>query len=278
MKLKTIHKAFIREFDNSYSAIFKLPDGTIVETNGTNGTIGNDYNSSYSAVSMNGIGHMVFFKGDYSSVFLYDIVGTIIYFGDFSYKVTSQTDSNKTLEIYNDQTLLATVYITYHKGKYKKIGKDIPNELVDSINKEYTFRLPDGRVIIGVDTHKYEHYPILKYIIQNMEETGWYRSPHAKERLEDKNVHDVLAFIVNEDFTDGLRHPFVGRIDMGLLNSRTGEYILGFGEIDELSEENKNVIHRYKDKYLETLQEAEKLIIHTLDRLDNKQTTIGDCS
>ena len=158
-------------------------------------------------------------------------------------------------------------YITLYKGgeqigclvKYRMAGKpqkvkqrNLYNDLVGGISKDYTFRISGDRVCLGVDISDYGVIKRPKEFIEAMHHIN----DNTKYNVWDKNLNIVLAYVEQDN---GIHAIFI--------DGYTGEWLAHVKDItDELTENNKGILHRYKEVYLEELKKTESMIEEKLNR------------
>ena len=160
---------------------------------------------------------------------------------DLNYRVIHEDDDTKGYKIYDGNELVLTANMIKQKKPKRKVDqKDLFNELVLSISKEYTFESPKGRTLIGVN------FTDCEFSIPNK-----YKKclDHSATRME---VYTLPAFILHDNSL---------KIQFGFIDGLSGECVGVYGELDgELNAQSKDVLHKYRDRYLETLNDTEQEI------------------
>lgn len=247
-KLKEIN--FVNEFMNSYAAIFTRSDGTIISTNSIKGVVTN----TEETLKLVGIGGMTFSKGVFTLITLNEIVGMGFgkSFRNFSYSeiIGDRFYGRKAFGIYDCGRFIANVVIYYLDTDFKKIGfgNDLINDLVNCISKEYVYKLSDGRVIMGVDVRKYDTRDIKHYLYKRCKELNGFEN---NLELKGHDCNETVAFVIGADNT----------VDLGFMNSRTGDYLAWIENITSVLEPEKiRALLNKKKEYFQALDRVETAI------------------
>ena len=241
------------ELANARKVVFKRPDGTevVVKTSVPHKLLSISQTPMRYADECHDI---IFDKDIASRVRLHDILGNG-YIKDLTYTVDSNNDVVKHITIMDSGQVIGTAEKYHSKGvrkKFKRNSKPRYNELVNEISKEYTFRLPDGRVILGTDLNDYEPIPWtgeIRKVIRFMN--------HTRHRIYGLNLLITFGFIMEKS----------GGISLGFINALTGEYLAFICHLDDvLTNENKARLHKKEIEYLATLTDTEEMIISKLNR------------
>ena len=240
------------EFENAERIVFKRPDGTevVVKTSVPHKLL----SISQTPMRYADERHDIIFDKDIASrVRLHDILGNG-YIKDLTYTVDSNNDVVKHITIMDSGQVIGTAEKYHYKGirkKFKRNSKPRYNALVEEISKEYTFRLPDGRVVLGTDLNDYEPIPWtgeIRKVIRFMN--------HTRHRIYDLNLLITFGFIMEKS----------GGISLGFINALTGEYLAFICHLDDiLTNENKARLHKKEIEYLATLTDTEEMIISKLN-------------
>ena len=242
------------ELTNARKVVFKRPDGTevVVKTSVSHKL----FSISQTPMRYADERHDILFDKDIiSRVRLHDILGNG-YIKDLTYTVDSNNDVVKHITIMDSGQVIGTAEKYHCKGvrkKFKRNRKPRYNELINEISKEYTFRLPDGRVVLGTDLNDYEPIPwtgeirkVIRFMIN-----------HTRHRIYGLNLLITFGFIIEKN----------GGISLGFINALTGEYLAFICHLDDvLTNENKARLHKKEIEYLATLTDTEEMIISKLNR------------
>ena len=242
------------EFENAERIVFKRPDGTevIVKTSVPHKLL----SISQTPMRYADERHIIFFDKDIVSVVRLNNILGVDYIENLTYTVDSNDDVVKCITIMDSGQVIGTAEKYHYKGvrkRFKRNRKPRYNELVNEISKEYTFRLPDGRVILGTDLNDYEPIPwtgeirkVIRFMIN-----------HTRHRIYDLNLLITFGFIMEKS----------GGISLGFINALTGEYLAFICHLDDvLTNENKARLHKKEIEYLATLTDTEEMIISKLNR------------
>ena len=130
--------------------------------------------------------------------------------------------------------------------------KEVYNSLVSAISREYTFKLPDGRAVMGVDLTQIGEVECPPEVFEAVR----FINDCTKHNIWDEDIKVTFAYVImkNQD------------IVTVLIDGYSGEWLAFIKEItDELTEQNKEFLHRYKQEYLEKLETTESIIREKLD-------------
>ena len=240
------------ELANARKVVFKRPDGAavMVKTAVVDKTLSLGANPTRYADERHDV---IFDKDIVSRTSLSNILG-VNYIKDLAYTVDSDDDIVKHITIMDNGNVIGTAQKYHYKGvrrRFKRYSKLRYNDLVNEVDKEYTFRLPDGRVILGTDLNDYERLPRTRQVTQAIK----FINNHSKHRICDIDLLITFGFVMEKD----------GNITIGLINALTGEYLVPLDYLNNLlSNENKARLHRQKDEYLAALQNTEEMIINRI--------------
>lgn len=242
------------EFENAERIVFKRPDGTevVVKTSVPHKLLSISQTPMRYADECHDI---IFDKDIASRVRLHDILGNG-YIKDLTYTVDSNNDVVKHITIMDSGQVIGTAEKYHYKGvrkKFKRNSKPRYNALIEEVSKEYTFRLPDGRVVLGTDLNDYEPIPwtgeirkVIRFMIN-----------HTRYRIYGFNLLITFGFIMEKS----------GGISLGFINALTGEYLAFICHLDDvLTNENKERLHKKREEYLDTLTDTEIMINNKLNR------------
>lgn len=255
MVINRNYSALEDEFENAERIVFKRPDGTevIVKTSVPHKLLSISQTPMRYADEYHDI---IFDKDIVSRVGLRDILGNG-YIKDLTYTVDLNNDVAKHITIMDSGKVVGTAEKYHRKGvrkKFKRNSKPRYNALVEEVSKEYTFRLPDGRVVLGTDLNDYEMIPRTEQILKAIR---FVNNCHLKYRVADIDLLITLGFIVEKD----------DRISLGFINALTGEYLVFICHLDDiLTNENKTRLHKKREEYLDTLTDTETMINNKLNR------------
>lgn len=254
MVINRNYSALEDEFENAERIVFKRPDGTevIVKTSVPHKLLSISQTPMRYADEYHDI---IFDKDIVSRVGLRDILGNG-YIKDLTYTVDSNNDVAKHITIMDSGKVVGTAEKYHRKGVRKKFKRIIVaryNELVEEVSKEYTFKLPDGRVVLGTDLNDYEPIPwtgeirkVIRFMIN-----------HTRHRIYGLNLLITFGFIMEKS----------GGISLGFINALTGEYLAFICYLDDiLTDENKARLHKKREEYLDTLTDTETMINNKLNR------------
>lgn len=242
------------EFENAERIVFKRPDGTevVVKTSVPHKLL------SISQMPMRYADerHIIFFDKDIVSVVRLNNILGVDYVENLTYTVDSNDDVVKCITIMDSGQVIGKAEKYHYKGvrkRFKRNRKPRYNELVNEISKEYTFRLPDGRVILGADLNDYEPIPWTGEVQKAIR----FMINHTKHRIYDLNLLITFGFIMEKS----------GGISLGFINALTGEYLAFICHLDDvLTKENKERLHKKREEYLDTLTDTEIMINNKLNR------------
>lgn len=242
------------ELANARKVVFKRPDGTsmTVKTSKVDKLLSISTEPKRYADECHNV---IFDKDIVSRVRLSDILGTG-FIENLTYTVDSNNDVVKHITIMDNGQLIGKAEKYHYKGvrkKFKRNSKPRYNALVEEVSKEYTFRLPDGRVVLGTDLNDYEPIPwtgeirkVIRFMIN-----------HTRHRIYDLNLLITFGFIMEKS----------GGISLGFINALTGEYLAFICHLDDvLTNENKERLHKKREEYLDTLTDTEIMINNKLNR------------
>ena len=241
------------EFENAERIVFKRPDGTevIVKTSVPHKLL----SISQTPMRYADERHIIFFDKDIVSVVRLNNILGVDYIENLTYTVDSNDDVVKCITIMDSGQVIGTAEKYHYKGvrkRFKRNRKPRYNELVNEISKEYTFRLPDGRVVLGTDLNDYEPIPWtgeIRKVIRFMN--------HTRHRIYDLNLLITFGFIMEKS----------GGISLGFINALTGEYLAFICHLDDvLTNEKKERLHKKREEYLDTLTDTEIMINNKLNR------------
>ena len=247
------YSALEDELANAERIVFKRLDGTefvaktaMVSTNLSIGAV--------SKRDADFIHDVIFDKDIISRVRLSNILG-VGFLNDLSYNVDSNDDVKKCVTIMNNGQVVGTAEKYHYKGVRKKLKHDRKaryNELVKEISKEYTFRIPDGRVVIGTDLNDYEF--AYRNKMRDLGDAAYFAE--RKECYHDFTSYLTIAFIMERD----------GSVSVGLIDTLSGTHLATIWDSQGLlSEENQDILHKRKEEYLRELENTERTIIRTLN-------------
>lgn len=136
---------------------------------------------------------------------------------------------------------------------HKKVKqKEVYNSLVSAISHEYTFKLPDDRAVMGVDLTQIGEVECPPEIFEAVR----FINDCTKHNIWDEDIKVTFAYVImkNQD------------IITALIDGYSGEWLAFVKEItDELTEQNKEFLHKYTKEYLEKLEITESIIKEKLD-------------
>lgn len=228
------YSALEDELSNAKKIVFERPDGTsmTVKTSKVDKLLSISTEPKRYADECHNV---IFDKDIVSRVRLSDILGTG-FIENLTYTVDSNDDVVKCITIMDSGQVIGTAEKYHYKGvrkRFKRNRKPRYNELVNEISKEYTFRLPDGRVVLGTDLNDYEPIPWtgeIRKVIRFMN--------HTRHRIYDLNLLITFGFIIERN----------GEISLGFINALTGEYLAFICHLDDiLTNENKVRLKEYAD-------------------------------
>lgn len=242
------------ELANARKVVFKRPDGAavVVKTSVPHKLL----SISQTPMRYADERHDIIFDKDIASrVRLHDILGNG-YIKDLTYTVDSNNDVVKHITIMDSGQVIGIAEKYHYKGvrkKFKRNSKPRYNALVEEVSKEYTFRLPDGRVVLGTDLNDYEPIPwtgeiqkVIRFMIN-----------HTRHRIYDLNLLITFGFVMEKS----------GGISLGFINALTGEYLAFICHLDDvLTNESKERLHKKREEYLDTLTDTEIMINNKLNR------------
>ena len=240
------------ELANARKVVFKRPDGTavMVKTAVVDKTLSLGTNPMRYADECHDV---IFDKDIVSRTRLSNILG-VNYINDLAYIVDLDNDTVKHITIMDSGNIIGTAEKYHYKGvrkRFKRYSKLRYNDLVREVSKEYTFKLPDGRVVLGTDLSDYEQIPSTGQIAQAIK----FINNHSRHRIHDIDLLLTIGFVIEND----------DNITIGLTNALTGEYLVPLDYPNNLlSNENKARLHRQKDEYLAALQNTEEMIINRI--------------
>lgn len=254
MVINRNYSALEDEFENAERIVFKRPDGTeiIVKTSVPHKLL----SVSQTPMRYADEYHDIIFNRDIVSVvMLNDILG-VDYIKYLTYTVDSDDDVVKCITIMDSGQVIGTAEKYHYKGvrkKFKRNSKLRYNALVEEVSKEYTFRLPDGRVVLGTDLNDYEPIPwtgeirkVIRFMIN-----------HTRHRIYGLNLLITFGFIMERS----------GGISLGFINALTGEYLAFICYLDDiLTDESKARLHKKREEYLEAIADTETMINNKLNR------------
>ena len=166
---------------------------------------------------------------------------------DLRYTIPYEDDDVRAYHIYDGNELVLDATMFKRKQERKMISnKDFFNEAILYISKEYTFEHPkgSGRVIMGIDTTNI--ICNVKKPIKRIRQVRYDPAPNITEYI-------TVGFLVRS------RDEPIG---FAYIDCNSGKCLRFIGELPdrELIEESKNVLHKYREKYLETLKQTENEI------------------
>ena len=242
------------ELENAERIVFKRPDETevVVKTSVPDKLL----SISQTPMRYADERHIIFFDKDIVSVVRLNNILGVDYIKNLTYTVDANDDVVKCITIMDSGQVIGTAEKYHYKGvrkKFKRNSKPRYNALVEEVSKEYTFRLPDGRVVLGTDLNDYEPIPwtgeirkVIRFMIN-----------HTRHRIYDLNLLTTFGFIMEKS----------GEISLGFINALTGEYLAFICHLDDvLTNENKARLHKKEIEYLASLTDTEEMIISKLNR------------
>jgi len=253
MVINRNYSALEDEFENAERIVFKRPDKTevVVKTSVPDKLL----SISQTPMRYADERHDIIFDKDIVSVVRLNNILGVDYIKNLTYTVDSNDDVVKCITIIDSGQVIGTAEKYHYKGvrkRFKRNRKHRYNELVNEISKEYTFRLPDGRVVLGTDLNDYEPIPWtgeIRKVIRFMN--------HTRHRIYDLDLLITFGFIMERS----------GGISLGFINALTGEYLAFICHLDDvLTNENKERLHKKREEYLDTLTDTEIMINNKLNR------------
>ena len=242
------------ELANARKVVFKRPNGTavIVKTAvvDTNLSVG-EHPMRYADQAH----EVIFVKDIVSKTRLSKILG-VNYIEKMEYSIDSINSENETITIMDNHKIIGVAKKYKSKGVRKKWIRNYKaryNNLINEISKEFTFRLPDGRVCFGTDLIDYDDIPRTAQITRAIK----FINQSTRYRVSDPDLMITIGYIMEKDHS----------VTLGLVNALTGEYLVPLDYPDDtLSIENKARLHKKEMEYLATLTDTEEMIINKLNR------------
>ena len=242
------------ELANARKVVFKRPDGAAVMVKtavvDTNLSVG-EHSMRYADKAH----EVIFVKDIVSKTRLSKILG-VDYIEKMEYNIDSIDSETETITIMDNHKIIGVAkkykskevrkkWIRNHKVRY--------NNLINEISKEYTFRLPDGRVCFGTDLIDYDDIPRTAQITRAIK----FINQSTRYRVSDPKLMITIGYIMEKNHN----------VTLGLVNALTGEYLVPLDCPDDtLSIENKARLHKKEIEYLATLTDTEEMIISKLNR------------
>lgn len=232
------YSALEDELSNAEKIVFERPDGTsmTVKTSKVDKLLSISTEPKRYADECHNV---IFDKDIVSRVRLSDILGTG-FIENLTYTVDSNDDVVKHITIMDNGQLIGKAEKYHLKGvrkRFKRNRKPRYNELVNEISKEYTFRLPDGRVVLGTDLNDYDKIPNS----QEISEAIRFINDHSRHNIWDLDLLITLGFIMERD----------EKITLGFINALTGEYLAFIGYLNDiLSLENIEKLKAYAESMI----------------------------
>lgn len=242
------------ELANARKVVFKRPDGAAVMVKtavvDTNLSVG-EHSMRYADKAH----EVIFVKDIVSKTRLSKILG-VDYIEKMEYNIDSIDSETETITIMDNHKIIGVAKKYKSKGVRKKWIRNHKvryNNLINEISKEYTFRLPDGRVCFGTDLIDYDDIPRTAQITRAIK----FINQSTRYRVSDPKLMITIGYIMEKNHN----------VTLGLVNALTGEYLVPLDCPDDtLSIENKARLHKKEIEYLATLTDTEEMIINKLNR------------
>ena len=242
------------ELANARKVVFKRPDGAAVMVKtavvDTNLSVG-EHSMRYADKAH----EVIFVKDIVSKIRLSKILG-VDYVEKIEYNIDSINSENEIITIMDNHKVIGVATKYKSKGVRKKWIRNYKvryNNLINEISKEYTFRLPDGRVCFGTDLIDYDYIPRTAQITRAIK----FINQSTRYRVSDPDLMITIGYIMEKNHN----------VTLGLINALTGEYLVPLDCPDDtLSIENKARLHKKEIEYLATLTDTEEMIINKLNR------------
>ena len=242
------------ELANARKVVFKRPDGAAVIMKtavvDTNLSVG-EHSMRYADKAH----EVIFIKDIMSKTRLSKILG-VDYIEKMEYNIESIDSENEIITIMDNHKVIGVANKYKSKGVRKKWIRNYKtryNNLINEISKEYTFRLPDGRVCFGTDLMDYDDIPRTAQITRAIK----FINQSTRYRVSDPDLMITICYVIEKNHN----------VTIGLVNALTGEYLVPLDYPDDtLSIENKARLHKKEIEYLATLTDTEEMIINKLNR------------